>query len=228
MKKILIIILFISGTLGYSQNTFRLWHFNAKDGAENAIAALADEYWGDAKFKSGGVQIERIGIGDNEWSHRVIVFGEIGKIGREEGDVDENEWSLFLERFNNHVEEWGTSAAGRFSSYVGAAPKDFPYIQLYEIQVSNPTAFKKAHDKIVSQSKKILGDRPVAFGSFDIGGNGASHWVAVGSKGFEDLMKFKVETRKMEKEWSEYYKMRGPVVNISNFVIEVLKTYGGL
>ena len=68
----------------------------------------------------------------------------------------------------------------------------------------------------------------MAFGSFDIGGNGASHWVAVGSKGFEDLMKVKVETQKMEKQWSEYYKMRGSVVNISNFVIEVLKTYGSL
>jgi len=86
MKKILIIILFISGTLAYSQNSFRVYHFNAKEGAESAIAALADEYWGDAKFKSGGVQIERIGIGDNEWSHRVVVFGQVGNLGREDGD----------------------------------------------------------------------------------------------------------------------------------------------
>ena len=82
MKKILIIILFISGTLAYSQNSFRVYHFNAKEGAESAIAALADEYWGDAKFKSGGVQIERISFGDNKWTHRVVAFGEVGKIGR--------------------------------------------------------------------------------------------------------------------------------------------------
>ena len=88
MKKLLIIILFISGAAAYSQNSFRVYHFNAKEGAESAIAALADEYWGDAKFKSGGVQIERIGIGDNEWTHRVVVFGQVGNLGREEGDVE--------------------------------------------------------------------------------------------------------------------------------------------
>ena len=59
---------------------FRVYHFNAKED-ESAIAALADEYWGDAKFKSGGVQIERIGIGDNEWTHRVVVFGQVGNLG---------------------------------------------------------------------------------------------------------------------------------------------------
>ena len=87
MKKLLIIILFISSSVTYSQNSFRVYHFNAKEGAESAIASLADEYWGDAKFKSGGVQIERIGIGDNEWSHRVIEFGQVGNLGREDGEL---------------------------------------------------------------------------------------------------------------------------------------------
>ena len=41
------------------------------------------------------------------------------------------------------------------------------------------TCIQKAHDKIVSQMKKTLDNRPVAFGNFDIGGEGASHWVAV-------------------------------------------------
>ena len=103
MKKLLIIILFISGAVAYSQNSFRVYHFNAKEGAESAIAALADEYWGDAKFKSGGVQIERIGIGDNEWTHRVVVFGQVGNLGREEGDVEKNEWPLFLELSLIHI-----------------------------------------------------------------------------------------------------------------------------
>ena len=228
MKKLLIIILFISGAVTYSQNSFRVYHFNAKEGAESAIASLADEYWGDAKFKSGGVQIERIGIGDNEWSHRVIVFGQVGNLGREDGDVEKNEWPLFLERFNNYVEEWGTSAAGRFISYQGGAPKDFPYIQIYTFRPSNASAFKKAHDKMASQLKKVMGDRPIAFGNFDIGGEGASHWAAVGHSNFGDLMKIKVEFGKFEKEWAEYFNNRGSVDDVSNFIVEVLKTYGGL
>ena len=76
--------------------------------------------------------------------------------------------------------------------------------------------------------KKTLDNRPVAFGNFDIGGEGATHWVAVGSKSLNDLMKLKVEMEKMEKEWDEYYKSRGGVDPKSNFVIQVLKTYGGI
>ena len=228
MKKLFIFILFISGAVAYSQNSFRVYHFNAKEGAESAIAALADEYWGDAKFKSGGVQIERIGIGDNEWTHRVVVFGQVGNLGREEGDVEKNEWPLFLERFNNYVEESGPSAAGRFIHYQGGAPKDFPYIQLYTFRPSNPSAFQKAHIKMASQLKKVMGDRPIVLGNFDIGGEGASHWVAVGHSNFGDLMKIKVEFGKFEKQWDEYFRARGPVNDVSNFIVEVLKTYGGI
>ena len=226
MKKFIYLVFVLSVSISYSQNTFRLWHFNAKDGTEEAIGNLLAEHNKDAAFKSGGVQIERISYGDNMWTHRVVAFGEVGKIGRT--DLKEFQQDLFLEKINNFVEEWGPAYAGRFLSFVGGVPKDFPFIQIYNIKPNDPFAFQKAHDKFVGKASKILGDRPVAFGSFEIGGNGASHWVAVGSKGFEDLMKFKVESRKMEKEWSEYYKMRGSVVNISNFVIEVLRTYGGL
>ena len=47
MKKIfflLVLVLFTTNT--FSQNTFRLWHFNAKDGAEAAIGDLTAEKMG--------------------------------------------------------------------------------------------------------------------------------------------------------------------------------------
>ena len=150
------------------------------------------------------------------------------KFENEDGDVEKNEWPLFLERFNNYVEEWGTSAAGRFISYQGGAPKDFPYIQLYTFRPTNASAFQKAHDKMASQLKKIMGDRPIVMGNFDIGGEGATHWVAVGHSNFGDLMKIKVEFGKFEKEWEENFRNRGPVIAVSNFIVEVLRTYGGI
>ena len=132
MKKVVFLVAIFSVTSLFSQNTFQLWNFNAKDGMEGAIAKLADEQWGDAKFKSGGIQIERIGHGDNPWSHRVILFGEVGKIGRVDGDVTDTEWALFQEKFNNLVEEWGTSYAGRFMSIEGGSWVDYPYVQIYD------------------------------------------------------------------------------------------------
>ena len=226
MKKILLFITLISTGFLHSQMTFQLWNFNAKPGMESAIADLAESQWGDAKFKSGGIQVERIGHGDNEWSHRVILFGEIGKIGRVEGDVEDYEWGLFAEQLNNYVDEWGTSYAGRFLSLVGGAWKDFPYVQIYDLKLDDSAAFKKAHDKVVAQTSKSRGDRPVGFGTYDIGGgNSISHWVAVGYKNFEDLMSQKVVNDKYVKEWAEWNKNNGGAESPSNYTIQVLASY---
>ena len=48
MKKLLTLITLLFVGVLYSQNSFTLYHFNAKDGGEKAIADLATEYWGDA------------------------------------------------------------------------------------------------------------------------------------------------------------------------------------
>ena len=106
MRKLLSLVIFVFITTNsYSQNTFRLWHFNAKKGTETAIGALMTQYNKNAEFKSGGVQVERISLGDNQWTHRVVAFGEVGKIGRT--DLKEFQRDLFLEELNNYVEEWG-------------------------------------------------------------------------------------------------------------------------
>ena len=229
MKKLIYIISFIFiATNLYSQNTFRLWHFNAKDGTETAIGELMIKHNENAEFKSGGVQIERISFGDNKWSHRVVAFGEVGKIGRT--DLKEFQQGLFLEKLNNYVEEWGPSYAGRFLSYVGGQPKDYPFIQIYEITPNDPIAFKKAHDKFVIKASKTIGDRPIAFGTYDIGSpNGATHWVVIGSSGFSDLIDQKQKWEdNFSKEAAEWAKTNGGVEFKSNFTIRVLAAFGSL
>ena len=226
MKKILFIVAIFSVTTLFSQNTFQLWNFNAKDGMEESIANLADKQWRDSKFKSGGIQIERIGHGDNPWSHRIILFGEVDKIGRVDGEVEEYEWQLFQEKLNNLVEEWGTSYAGRFLSVEGGSWIDFPYVQIYDLKLDNPVAFKKAHDKLVKQTSKTRGDRPVAFGTYDIGGGkDVSHWVAVGTKDFNDLISQKALEEEYVSEWAEWSKNNGGAVSSSNYSISVLAAY---
>ncbi|MGB2404623.1 MAG: hypothetical protein ACPIA1_04720 [Flavobacteriaceae bacterium] len=228
MKKIVLLFAVFSITLSQAQNTFSVFHIKAKPGGERAIGALFDDHFGDAKFKSGGVQLERVWIGDNEYTHRIVFFGELGKLGRVEGDTEKFEGSLFWERVDEYVEEWGISSSGRFLSYAGETPADFPFIQIYDIKVANPAAFKAAHDKIVKQMGKIMGERPVAFGTYDIGGNGASHWVVVGSLDWEDAMQQKVAIEKKQEEWAAYFKNRGPVEDKGNFSINVIKSYGSL
>ena len=227
MKKLFYLACILSISISYSQNTFRLWHFNAKDGTEEAIGNLLAEHNKDAVYKSGGVQVERISYGDNMWTHRGVAFGEVGKIGRT--DLKEFQQDLFLEKLNNFVEEWGPAYAGRFLSFVGGVPKDFPFIQIYDIKPNDPVAFQKAHDKFVSKASKILDERPVGFGTYDIGSpNGATHWVVIGSNGFSDLIDQKQQFEdKLAKEMMEWGKTNGGVEIKSNFTIQVLAAFGG-
>ena len=109
--------------------------------------------------------------------------------------------SLFL---GKHIKEWGNTASGRVISWKGGEPgsdEKYRYIQIYDIKVSDPESFKKAHDKVIQQLSKAIGDRTVGFGSYDIGGyNGASHWVLVSAENWDDLMLQKVEYEKYTKE----------------------------
>ena len=227
MRNRLLFFLILFTTISYAQNTFRLWHFNAKDGAEAAIGELMTKHNENAKFKSGGIQIERISYGDNVWTHRVVAFGEVGKIGR--SDLKEFQQELFLERLNNYVEEWGPSYAGRFLSYVGGQPKDFPFVQIYDLELKDPDAFKKAHDKFVSKASKIIGDRPIGFGTYDIGSpGGATHWAAFGADSLESLMLWKVYIEENNaKGQAEYFKNRGKTEDLTNYSLRILKQYGG-
>ena len=105
----------------------------------------------------------------------------------------------------------------------------FNFDKVILIDPSNAEAFQKAHEKLVKSTSKTRGDRPVAFGTFDVGGGGASHWVAIGSSDFDDLMDQKVKAEKNNsKEWAEWWKTNGGFENKGNFVIRVLATFGSL
>jgi len=49
MKKLIYLLFFIT-TFSFSQNAFMEFQFEAKRGAQTAILALTDEFWGDAEF----------------------------------------------------------------------------------------------------------------------------------------------------------------------------------
>ena len=130
---------------------------------------------------------------------------------------------------NDYVDEWGPSAAGRFLGFVGNPELTaYPYIQIYDLDLDDPVAFQKAHDKLLKSTAKDRADRPIAFGTYDIGGNGSSHWVAIGSSNFNDLMDQKVIGEKNVKAWAEWNKTNGGLESNKNFTIEVLAAFGSL
>jgi hypothetical protein len=226
MKKYLLLfttLLFINFV---SAQSFSVFHIQVEKGGEQALLKLFDDTFGDKEFKSGGVQIEAIHVGDIDGyaSHRIAFIGDPSNWGT----VDEwepNEWQLFWSRAQDHF-EWKRSASGNFLSYDGGAISEYDYYQVYEIDVDDAAAFKSAHDKIVNQLSDARDGRPVALGDFSIGGNGASHWVGVGAKSWQDLMIQKSKNESYSKEWQAYFNNRGEVEDMRNYTFWVVKRYG--
>ena len=111
-------------------------------------------------------------------------------------------------------------------SIKGGSWVDFPYVQIYNLKLDDPAAFKSAHDKIVEQTAITRGDRPIAFGSYDIGGGqNISHWVAVGSSDFSDRISQMDLNEQYQKEWAEWAENNGGVSIPSNYTIQVLAAF---
>tara|TARA_B110000027_G_scaffold114233_1_gene123722 strand:+ start:62 stop:379 length:318 start_codon:yes stop_codon:yes gene_type:complete len=86
------------------------------------------------------------------------------------------------------------------------------------LKLANPSAFKAAHDKLVKKSSQKRGNRPVAFGTYDIGGGeNISHWEAISASNFSDLMDQKVLEEKYVKEWAEWTKIMG-----AQFLLQII------
>ena len=223
MKKLILICILVA-SYSYSQNAFMEYQFKAKRGTQAAILALTDDFWGDADFKSGGINVEAMSIGNPMSSHRVVLYGDPSNWGRKDS-ISEDKWQAFIQKLNNHVEKWTHSSSGNVLSWVGGTD-DYKYVQIYEFSATDPMAFQAAHDKIVKEMSGIMGERAVGFGTYEIGGyRGASHWVAVSYKNWEDLILTGRDLQKKTKAWQEYYSKRGQIKAIRNYTLNIAKAY---
>ena len=224
--KNLLYLLFLVSSLTYSQNAFMEFQFDAKRGSQDAILALTDEFWGDAEFKSGGINIEAFNIGNVESTHRIVLYGDPANWGRSDSLSNSDKWGLFTQKLNNHIDKWTHSSSGNVISWSGEGSDDNKYFQVYEFKASNPQAFQAAHDKIVSQRSSMLWDRVIGFGDYLISGyNGATHWVLVTAKNWADLVQNRRKMQELTKEWEEYYKKRGEVEHVRNWTARDLRSY---
>lgn len=223
MKNLIYLLIFVS-TISYSQNAFLEFQFDAKRGTESAILALADEMWGAAEFKSGGINIESFNIGNAKASHRIVFYGDPANWGRKDSISNADKWEVFGQKLNNHVEEWTHSSSGNVLSWVGEND-EHSYVQIYEFKANDPAAFKAAHDAIVSQMSDYT-EGEIGFGDYQIGGfQGATHWVAITAKNWSDLILTRRAMKEMTKPWKTYYKNRGNVEQIRNYTTKIVKRY---
>ncbi|MDP7609620.1 MAG: hypothetical protein QF814_07880 [Candidatus Marinimicrobia bacterium] len=224
MKRI--ILLTLACSLGIAQTAFAEYQFEVKRGGQQAIKLTFDEYFGEVNYKSGGVNFEAMRIGNETSTHRFVFYGDPANWGWENDKELKMRWRTFLEKINNHIEDWTHSSAGDVISWKDGDEEKYRYIHLYEFKASDEKAFNAAHDKIVKKLSPIIGDREVGFGTYEIGGyGGATHWVVVTAESFSDYMIIKREMAKNEKAWGKYYDERGKVEYIRNYTLQSIKRY---
>ena len=104
-------------TAGFSQ-AFMEFQFDAIRGTQDAILTLTDELWGETEFKSGGINIESINIGNEKASHRVLLYGDPANWGRVDTmNLNQDKWEAFVQKLNNHIEDWTHSSSGHVLSW---------------------------------------------------------------------------------------------------------------
>ena len=218
------LFLITSMTYAQSENAFMEYQFKAKKGTATAILALTDEFWGDAEFKSGGINIEAFNIGNEGSTHRIVLYGDPANWGRADSISNADKWKVFSHKLNNHIDKWTHSSSGNVVSWSGDN-EDYNYVQIFDFKASDPRAFKAAHDQIVSEMSSLFKGE-IGFGSYEIGGfNAATHWVHISAKNWSDLIVTRRKMKEMTKSWDQYYKKRGKVEHVRNYTAKIVKRY---
>ena len=227
MKNLLFVTLFFLSFTSYSQDlAFNAVYVKAEENAQDNIAELFDNFYGDKEFKSGGVALERLWLGRPDgMTHRVVFLWELGKQGLAEGQASEFEESAFWGWLVNRIEKWGTSYAGRFINWIEGDIEKNPYVQIWDIKPENPQAFQKAQLEFVESLPDVFKDRFVGFGTYDINRpNGATHWALVSGADLDDHLSFVNNLQKNHtKKFMKYMEDRGKVELVHNFTFENLR-----
>ncbi len=228
MKNILFtLFLLFTFSMSAQQMAFTTVDFKAKDNSQNNLAELFDKFYGDAKFNSGSILLERLWQGAAKgMSHRMVWIWELDNGGRAD-EMKEYENEAFWAQMRSHIEEWGEAKSGRILSWHEGDVVEFPYGHIWDIKPADPVAFKKAHDKFVKKAGKMFENKVVGFGTYDVNmPNGATHWVVIGEKGTNGhLSMYNTIEKDYAKEMQEALNSRGEVEFVQDFMIEVLKRY---
>ena len=228
---LLIFSLFV--TTSFSQTpSFTVYYFNADRSNEGEIAAAYDDFFEGVEFKSGGAYLERMDRGNVDGSHRLVRFGDTENWGLVEPKTRE-QWAKHMSDLNPLVESRGPRYTGRILGSNGVNPATKPYIQIYDLEVSNPAKWLAAFAKLIEDTKDSANEGMVVYGTYDVGApmgvnrdGTATHWVALGADNLGELIMAKVEGEKYVDEWTEYHQTKGETKILNHYSLRILKDYG--
>jgi len=189
MKKLLFIFasLFLGLICKAQESYFTVYNFTVESQNVPTVFQLFDDYF--SENKAAGVTVSlyenHFKDKDNNFTHSVIFSGSLDAIANMYGRGDNDTWSLFLARLNQHSEGNFSSATGvRLASY-GNANEEYPYQRYFMLHVDDMSKFVESYKKMTENNNpagrlSMMGDI-----SAGVGPDGANVWVINGFKDFK-------------------------------------------
>lgn len=223
MKKNALCFIFFLCSISYSQNTVEYYNIHIKRDHAADFKAVFDEFQKGQEWKSGGIILQSVQF-RNDITHRVVVWGDPENWGTT-APRKEFEWAAYRAKRNKYIESRAPdSAMGTILAFTSGDVEANPKGKVWDIKVDNPAKFKAAWDKIVADSKEILGNRRIGLIQYDTGGNGATHAIVLYGKNTNDLILVERKIKAL-KGFKTYIADRGKVEYIATFMIKTMSRY---
>ena len=189
----------------------------------NSFLELNDNYYGDIEFKSGGVVIDWIRIGNGEFNVRVGRYGDMNNWGIET-EMSEYEGPNFWTRRSQHITKYGPRYAGTSIYRQGNGSKHNTR-QKWDLNVENPQQFLKAFKTFLNDNKKVFGDRWINLAAYTVANpGGATHSVTMSGESWMELERVRAQV--FDNGTAEkFLSSRGKVEDVNNALHRRMRHY---
>lgn len=192
MKKLLIFsaLLFLSLICKAQVSYFTVYHVTVESENVSTVYQLFDDYFSENKTAGVTVSLYENHFKDsqNNYSHSVIFSGNLDAMSGMYGSGDNDAWSLFLTRINQHTKSNFSSAMGERLAVYGNTDETYPYQRYFMLDVAEMSKFTESYKRMTENNNPE--GRLSMMGTFSAGQgpDGANAWVIQGFKDFKTAM----------------------------------------
>lgn len=210
--------------MGTSQMISRISEINVSPKNWDSFLGLYDDYWSNVEFKSGGVVVDWIIMGNGETNMRIGRYGESDNWGLK-SERPEYQGQAFWRSRDNYVEGNGPSYAGVSAFRNGKSNPDHKVQQRWYLKVEDPEKFMIAFQKFIKSSEKIMGNRWITVKSYTVNNpHGATHSVAMSGESWQELESLRTAIIS-SKSFTNFINERGQVEDLANIMYRRMRHY---
>ena len=224
MKKLLIATAFlITVSLSAQDIIYVISQYQVPRKDMSSFLELYDNYYGDIEFKSGGVVIDWIRIGNGDFNVRVGRYGDMNNWGIKT-EMSKFEGPNFWTRTSQHITKYGPRYAGASAYRQGDGSKHNTR-QKWNLKVENPQQFVKAFKTFLNDNKKVFGDRWISLSAYTVGNpGGATHSVTMSGESWMELEKVRAQVF-ANGTAEKFLNSRGKVEDVNNTLHRRMRHY---